>query len=418
VVDIDKIKKSLEKKGDVKMHKMQKIWFFVVMMVIGLVGTAEARSPYHTVDVNSYNDVIEALERPTWLVAYCGSNFNYQRDDDQFGEFDYWQTAEEMFFRKKGDCEDYAAFQTAVLNAHGIPAEMWYIAEWNSAHMITIFPYKEKWTYTDSSGWRRRDYLQHPLFDSKEEAVKNYYGKRHREGFMISPSQFSYMTSQMERINEPELPLQRSLRGYHRLPLEMHLTEEIEGGGDRIFQCNFTSPEHSPEVLHKAGVGYLQKVKNLWIGGSVTGHGFYAPAFSECNWKYTLYLTSPRVGLSFYEGHYKGVDVDLKILDFKHLKLYSCFRNWEEVNDHKLKIVTASNSNFFLESVQLEKVDEEFVYGATFQAGSLKFLAGSNQARLGAREQSFEYSKVKVVEAFIGYLFNEKVAFIETTFAF
>ena len=41
---------------------------------------------------------------------YMQDNFEYEKDIDQFGQADYWQTPEEFYYNGKGDCEDYVIF--------------------------------------------------------------------------------------------------------------------------------------------------------------------------------------------------------------------------------------------------------------------------------------------------------------------
>ncbi|MBU2415678.1 hypothetical protein KKH86_00415 [Patescibacteria group bacterium] len=394
----------------------KKVFIFAMAMAMA-IGAAtvevEAKSPYHSMNAGSYQEVKAALEKPSWLAAYVEANFQYKYDIEQFGKSDYWQSAEEFFDRGlEGDCEDLAPFIEDVLVAHGIPAELWYVSNNKSAHAIAIFPYKGKWTYMDTAIYvNETSYLQHPLFNTKDEAVKDFYGETHKVGFEISPSWFLYETEKVERINMPSKG-KDDLRGDNRLPLEMHLTEEIEEMQySKIIQYNFAMPEDNLEMVHKGGVGYLQKVGNVWFGGSITAHGFYAPVLSECNWKYTLYFVLPRVGISFYEGDYTGMDADIKILDYKHLKFYSCFRNFDEIIDLKAKIIV--NQNFFLKSIKLEKVDKEFVYGANFQVGFLGIGISSNQVQLkfGSDNDCAEL-------CLMGYLLKEKRIFFEGTLIF
>ena len=41
---------------------------------------------------------------------YMQDNFEYEKDIEQFGQADYWQTPEEFYYNRKGDCEDYVIF--------------------------------------------------------------------------------------------------------------------------------------------------------------------------------------------------------------------------------------------------------------------------------------------------------------------
>ena len=154
------------------------VFVFAISMVIWVTVAVEAKSPYHSMDAGSYSDVKEALEKLSWLTHYLQKNFKGQYDISQFGKIDYWQRSEEFFNRGLvGDCEDLAILVQDVLVTHGIPAELWYVSDNKTAHAITIFPYKGKWTYMDTAIYvNETSYLQHPLFDTKEGAVRDFYG--------------------------------------------------------------------------------------------------------------------------------------------------------------------------------------------------------------------------------------------------
>lgn len=58
--------------------------------------------------------VLEYTDSPESLSRFMKQNFDFTEDKSLFGEVDYWQTPEEFWNRKKGDCEDYALFANYV----------------------------------------------------------------------------------------------------------------------------------------------------------------------------------------------------------------------------------------------------------------------------------------------------------------
>ena len=66
--------------------------------------------------------------------------FDFVLDEDQFGTADYWQSPEEFWQNKKGDCEDYAVFSKTVLENLGFEATIISLYGPDGyAHTVTIF---------------------------------------------------------------------------------------------------------------------------------------------------------------------------------------------------------------------------------------------------------------------------------------
>ncbi|MBI3317278.1 MAG: transglutaminase-like cysteine peptidase [Candidatus Omnitrophica bacterium] len=59
--------------------------------------------------------LFEFTNSPDDLSNFMKRNFKFTEDETLFGEIDYWQSPEEFYSRKKGDCEDYALFAQYVL---------------------------------------------------------------------------------------------------------------------------------------------------------------------------------------------------------------------------------------------------------------------------------------------------------------
>lgn len=74
------------------------------------------------------------------LASFMKKNFEFVEDYTLFGEVDYWQSPEEFWARGQGDCEDYALFTHAVLQARGF--ESYVISFYDNTgygHTITVF---------------------------------------------------------------------------------------------------------------------------------------------------------------------------------------------------------------------------------------------------------------------------------------
>lgn len=311
----------------------------IFVVLVPIVSFAE--TPYHSVDVNRYEDIIWALRRPEWLAKYIGLEFSYAYDEDQFGITDHHQLAREMFYRKKGDCEDYAAFNYEILKAHGYDPEAYvvWVPLMTLAHALVVFPYKGEWAMIDNIF-----YLQ-TGFERKIDALN---------GSVFSSPQLMYRVLSVPQNNYSE-PRPEKYLGRDRIALDAHLTE-----------CNpgfyFYTPTFGyTQALHKEAIGYLWDFRkgNLWnlkaAGLGVSDHGFYSSSVATNDRVSSLYLLWPRVGVSLYGGDYSGIDVDWNPISGSLLKFYVCVRNFGEVVDYKLKLSPLK----WLE-LDFEQNDEEF----------------------------------------------------------
>jgi len=78
---------------------------------------------------------------------YMQDNFEYEKDIDQFGQADYWQTPEEFYYNGKGDCEDWSLFAMYLLNRMNIQSQFILTkSRYNKiSHAITYVPDIEKY---------------------------------------------------------------------------------------------------------------------------------------------------------------------------------------------------------------------------------------------------------------------------------
>ena len=96
------------------------LMMILILALIPQIGSAKWRTPYRSIDVNNFNDVARALEKPEWLVNYAKWEFSYTTDGNQ------QKTARQMFIDKKGNCKGYAIFYKKVLQTHGYSSESTY----------------------------------------------------------------------------------------------------------------------------------------------------------------------------------------------------------------------------------------------------------------------------------------------------
>jgi len=84
--------------------------------------------------------VIQPISTPDLLVRFMKNNFIFEEDRNIFGIEDYWQTPQEFWDRKTGDCEDYALFAHHVLRQNGIESYVVSFYGINQfAHTITVY---------------------------------------------------------------------------------------------------------------------------------------------------------------------------------------------------------------------------------------------------------------------------------------
>lgn len=110
-------------------------------------GSGEAPSP-------DFDMLVLQIQTPESLADYMGRNFSFQEDSTLFQQEDYWQTPEEMFLRKKGDCEDYALFAEAILSRTRYPAFIFSVFGEKEAHTVTVFGEEGKWGVFDIDQFR------------------------------------------------------------------------------------------------------------------------------------------------------------------------------------------------------------------------------------------------------------------------
>ena len=296
---------------------------------------AQWSTPYHSINENDLGDVAKALRGSTnektitRMVTYMGSNYGYAYDLDQFGVNDYWESAEEMFRRKKGDCEDSAILMADILKKNGIVSELWYLAseKYPSAHAVLTTQYKDGWAYLDNS------YKVHP-YQTKKEAVMAYWSGQGGTGL------YGLLSNIMDKPNTsemvPAMPVKIVGTASERLKMHSHLTE-LQGNEIEIMLP--LDKEKYSQLVHKEAVGFLAKVNSRvlkGIGFSYSEHGWYSPSREYNDKMYSFHFLFPYIGASFNTGDYQGIDIDVNPISSKWVKAYVNMRNFGQIWDYKM----------------------------------------------------------------------------------
>ena len=107
--------------------------------LLGSPGNATAeQQPVSSVPLLQH--VAVSHSTPESVAAFLRTEFIFQRDEEQFGEIDHWQSPEEFLQRRVGDCEDYALLAQALLRRNGIEAYVFSLfGAQGYAHTVSVF---------------------------------------------------------------------------------------------------------------------------------------------------------------------------------------------------------------------------------------------------------------------------------------
>jgi len=333
---------------------------FLCFLVITTMALGD--TPYHTINLNSFSDVTRALEKPEWLFNYTQENFQYKSDEEQFGKFDFPQSAQEMFGRKQGDCEDYGAFNNYVLKLHGYNPQSWCLARWGVAHVVNIFKSKSKWWKIDNIGLTSHTTKE----DALNAGLENYSFK------------FEYIYPDREFIEQKS----EKLVGENFLPIEDCLVEQDFG-----IQI-FTPLMGYMKSPHKEALGILTPISFFYldgIGASISYHGFYSASSLTNKKMYSLHFLFNRIGLSIHKGDYSGETISWQVVKDKHINLFLISRD-EEIIDWKLA------AKFDTFQVKLSKYDKKisFWLEKSFFVGGIEI--GKDHISAGNKYGGFTFS--------------------------
>lgn len=121
------------------------------------------------------------LISPEAIAKFLWKNFEFQEDQEQFGQKEYWQTPEEFMMNKKGDCEDFAMMAKSLLEQIGHKSFLISVYGSRYAHTVTVFEENGKYNIIDGSQIKRFQ------ADSIEEVMTKLY-PHWNEGAIVSIS--------------------------------------------------------------------------------------------------------------------------------------------------------------------------------------------------------------------------------------
>ncbi len=337
---------------------MKKLIVSIITLVFILSSSyVMAETPYHSLNENDYSQVIQALEKPEWLKEYCNQNFLYEynwvqhkdkikkrnEENHDFWNKDWTIGPEQMFWEKKGDCDNQAAFILATLNHHNYNAKNYGVINnyTGVAHAVIVFYDKNN---------------NRPL--AMESAYSTILdGRKYEE--IIKEGIYAFEIK--NKIDENSYqPRNKNFKKSARLKLHEHLLEC--GDGLEVFIPN----PFDNSLPNKVAIGWLEKNKIFKnknfspkkIGISISEHGYYSD-FSNANKMVSLHFVWPKVGVTVYKGesNLKGIDLDFLVMDKLRVKSFICCRNFGEVFDSKINIVLNKSL-----SLMIKKNDKECNY--------------------------------------------------------
>lgn len=123
-------------------------FFMISLLSFLLTNFCESKNK----EIISFKEKIKTLNTPEKLIKYTSKNFKYCSDKKQFNFTEYWQTPQQLFKNKKGDCEDFAIFNSYVLNQHKYETKILIIEDLdtNEGHAILQFKDKKTVKYIDN----------------------------------------------------------------------------------------------------------------------------------------------------------------------------------------------------------------------------------------------------------------------------
>ena len=152
---------------------------FSALLFFSLPSTSQAKTPAAPPSLDA---LARELQTPELLEKYMRKNFLYVEDRALFGQEEYWQTAEEMAFRKKGDCEDFATFAQAILKRNGYQTFLVSVYWELDAHTVVVFEREGTWGLFDLD---QLSYLKRGSLKEIGDRIQNnwsYLGLMRKEG--------------------------------------------------------------------------------------------------------------------------------------------------------------------------------------------------------------------------------------------
>ena len=118
------------------------------IMVVCLAGTSPGNAQIFEPQI-SLRDLAPSLSTPELIAHFMWQHFSFESDPVHFGRKDYWQSPEELFIARRGDCEDFALFAQELLKRNGIPSFLMSIYGKGVGHTVCVFKENGKYHVID-----------------------------------------------------------------------------------------------------------------------------------------------------------------------------------------------------------------------------------------------------------------------------
>ena len=116
-----------------------------------------------------FNKLCKKINTPEKIEIWAKHCLKYESDQKLFGVSNYWQSWEEMYKSKTGDCEDFAGIISEILSRNGYENFIMVFGNDKRAHAVCIFK------YNDSDEWSF--FSNYLLCETNTQKIKNipYY---------------------------------------------------------------------------------------------------------------------------------------------------------------------------------------------------------------------------------------------------
>jgi predicted transglutaminase-like cysteine proteinase len=117
--------------------------------------------------VMSLDQLAAIYDTPAKVWYLLEHTVTYTFDRHAYGADEYFASAEELWARKRGDCEDYAILAKALLDRNGYTTVLfsaWHAAHdasGNDGHTVVAFLERGRWNHLSNLGYVRAEALTH-----------------------------------------------------------------------------------------------------------------------------------------------------------------------------------------------------------------------------------------------------------------
>lgn len=115
--------------------------FILYILICLSFGCKECETPTSTV-VENKDDYVYKWDNPLDIrtidgaMSWCADSVTYRSDTEIWGRSEYWQTPQETYNKRTGDCEDYAIMFMQLVHELGYKPELISITQYGSGHTI------------------------------------------------------------------------------------------------------------------------------------------------------------------------------------------------------------------------------------------------------------------------------------------